>query len=133
MVHCAGWRCPASGEPRLSCQYGYCVASLTPRPARAWLIAVRCGATRFGAALLGEKPEQDGVKAFRRLQVDQVTHVLERFHARIPHPGRQFPRPLGHLAHAVPVLGFGVGAPRSGAVARATMNRTDLSTNGSSC
>src|SRR3954463_13003359 len=34
MVHCAGWRCPASGEPRLSCQYGYCVASLTPSPAR---------------------------------------------------------------------------------------------------
>src|SRR3954471_7916451 len=34
MVHCAGWRCPASGESRLSCQYGYCVASLTPRPAR---------------------------------------------------------------------------------------------------
>jgi hypothetical protein len=48
-----------------------------------------------------------------------MAYVLERLHARLPHPRRQFPRPLGYLPQAVPVLGFGVSAARSRAVARA--------------
>jgi len=47
-----------------------------------------------------------------------MADILKCFHACISHPWRKVSCPLGHLPHAVPVLGFGEGAPWSRAVAR---------------
>src|SRR3954452_9654619 len=124
MVHCAGWRCPASGEPRLSCQYGYCVAGLTPRPARVWRTTVRCGPTprQTGAGRHGSAPSPQDGSSGARSQTFPCMHLARgltiqlllgiAFEARLRTVAEQHEPcmpPLSSASLAYVLSGFGVG------------------------